>query len=443
MSGLARGRIDREGRLVEAEAPLARLQEAAGSGLGDAIAVPQIATLARLAQRLGILVSRCVIAAEGVDDLDLWVEARPDDHGVALAIGGWARRPARAGEGGGDRVHDFMRSRGDWLWETDPALRMTSVGNDGSETALGQPFSRYFQFVDNGDQGMPILEALAGRVRFDGQDAVVRSTGEQVRLTGLPLIDGGGHFAGYRGSAFRLDSAPSAPATPAPADALGVRLEKALRGPLARIVEQAESIGSQQDGPLRRDYADYAQDIASAGRHLLGVVGDLVDLQAIERDDFRPRAEPIDLADLGRRAAGLLKVRASDRGVKIDPPALGDSLPALGDAGRVLQILVNLIGNAIRHSPPQSAIWIRGETQGGRTSIVIADQGPGIPAGDQARIFEKFTRLDHSDSSGSGLGLYIARRLARAMGGDISVDSAPGEGARFTLGLSAIEASPV
>ncbi|HEV2568286.1 HAMP domain-containing sensor histidine kinase [Sphingomonas sp.] len=432
MSGLARGRIDREGRLVEAEAPLARLQEAAGSALGETIAVPQIATLARLAQRLGILVSRCVIAAEGADDLDLWVEARPDEEGVALSVGGWARRPGRGGDNGSERVHDFMRARGDWLWETDPALRLTVLGSDDADAGAGQPLSRYFQFQDTGE-GMPILEAIAARARFEGQDAVVRSTGERVRLTGLPLVDGGGRFAGYRGSAFRLDgSAPAADA--AATDALGARLEKALREPLSRIVEQAENIGAQAEGPIRRDYADYAQDIASAGRHLLGVVGDLVDLQAIERDDFRPRRDQIDLADLARRAAGLLKVRASARGIRIDGPALGETLPALGDAGRVVQVLVNLIGNAIRHSPDDSAIWIRGEVQGSRTLILIADQGQGIAPADHKRIFDKFTRLDQSDG-GSGLGLYIARRLARAMGGEILLDSAPGEGARFTLVL--------
>ncbi|WP_368039483.1 sensor histidine kinase [Sphingomonas sp. ID1715] len=433
MSSLAHGRIDREGRLVEAEAPLARLQEAAGGTLGDAIAVPQIATLARLAQRLGILVSRCVIAAEGADDLDLWVEARPDEEGVALSIGGWARRPAKGGEGAGDRVHDFMRARGDWLWETDPALRLTALGSEAND-AMGQPLSRYFQFVDAGE-GMPILEALAARARFDGQEALVRTTGERVRLTGLPLVDGGGRFAGYRGSAFRTDTSAPAPAEEGgKVDALGARLEKALRDPLSRIVEQAENIGAQAEGPIRRDYADYAQDIASAGRHLLGVVGDLVDLQAIEREDFRPRRDEIDLAELARRAAGLLKVRAAARGVRIDSPASGETLPAIGDAGRVLQILVNLIGNAIRHSPDDAAIWLRGEVQGSRTLIVVADQGQGIARIDQARIFDKFTRLDQSDG-GSGLGLYIARRLARAMDGEILLDSAPGEGARFTLVL--------
>jgi signal transduction histidine kinase len=330
-----------------------------------------------------------------------------------------------------------MRSRGDWLWETDPALKLTSLGADRGESMIGQPFGRMFQFVDSGE-GMPILEALATRARFEGQEAVVRATGERVRLTGLPLMDGGGRFAGYRGSAFRLDAEPAPAEAHAPTmDAFGARLEKALREPLSRIVSQAENIGAQTDGPIRRDYAEYANDIASAGRHLLGVVGDLVDLQAIEREDFRPRTERVDLTDLARRAAGLLKVRASERGIRIDAPGVDETLCAMGDEGRIVQILVNLIGNAVRHSPENASIWLRAEAQGSRATLVVADQGPGIATEDQQRIFEKFTRIAPSDGIGSGLGLYIARRLARAMGGDIAVDSAPGQGARFLLSLPA------
>jgi signal transduction histidine kinase len=437
MSAVAQGRIDAAGRLVEAELPLQRLQESAGSALGQPVAVPQIATMARLAQRLGVLVSRCVVAAEGPDDLDLWVEAKPDGEGVLLSVGGWAKRPSRMGEGGPERVYDFMRSRGDWLWETDAQLRVTSFGDDVGK--IGQPFGKFLQFVDSNEDGLPILEALAKRERFEAQEALVRQTGERVRLTGLPLIDGGGRFAGYRGSAFRIDDAEGATEAKA-ADApnpFGARLERALREPLSRIVAQAESIGAQADGPIRRDYADYAHDIANAGRHLLGLVGDLVDLQAIERDDFSPAAERIDLTALARSAAALLKVRAAHRRVRIDMPAPDEAALALGDHGRVVQILVNLIGNAIAHSPEDSAIWLRVEVLDGRSQLIVADQGDGIAPDDQDRIFDKFVRLGAGDGSGSGLGLYIARRLARAMGGDIAVNSDLGQGARFTLDLPA------
>ncbi|MCY1177426.1 Non-motile and phage-resistance protein [compost metagenome] len=186
---------------------------------------------------------------------------------------------------------------------------------------------------------------------------------------------------------------------------------------------------------MRQDYADYAADIASAGRHLMGLVDDLVDLQAIERPDFVVAKEAIDLADVARRAAGLLQVRASEAKVRIDRPSLGETLAATGEFRRALQVLVNLIGNAVRYSPPDGMVWVRAEREGTVAAVIVADQGKGIALEDQARIFEKFERVDPREVGGSGLGLYIARRLARAMGGDVTVDSAPGQGARFVFTL--------
>jgi signal transduction histidine kinase len=103
----------------------------------------------------------------------------------------------------------------------------------------------------------------------------------------------------------------------------------------------------------------------------------------------------------------------------------------------VLQVLLNLVGNAIRYSPANSQIWIRLEQCGDRARVIVADQGPGLSEEDRARVFEKFERLGRSGDGGSGLGLYISRQLARSMGGDLTVDSAPGQGARFILELPA------
>ena len=116
---------------------------------------------------------------------------------------------------------------------------------------------------------------------------------------------------------------------------------------------------------------------------------------------------------------------------------MGEHLPAIAEFRRVLQVLLNLVGNAIRYSPDNSQIWIRLEDAGARARLIVADQGPGLDADQQARVFEKFERLGRSDEGGSGLGLYISRRLARAMGGDLAIESAPGQGARFILEVPA------
>jgi signal transduction histidine kinase len=219
--------------------------------------------------------------------------------------------------------------------------------------------------------------------------------------------------------------------------AFAERLDRALRAPLAHIIANAEAIGAQPEGPLRQDYAGYVEDISAAARHLLALVDDLVDLQSIEGPDFAPEREEVDLADVGRRAAGLLAVRAAARNVRIDAPAVGESLRAFGEFRRALQIVMNLIANAVRYSPEGGQVWLRTDREGDLVALIVADQGKGIALEDQPRIFEKFERVDPSEPGGTGLGLYIARRLARAMGGDVAVDSAPGQGARFTFTLPA------
>jgi signal transduction histidine kinase len=438
------GRIDLDGRLTDADPPLLDLHRRAGGEEGGVVAIPQIAALARLARRLNILVSRPIVAADGDHDIDLWVRARPEADAVSLAIGGWTKRPARliVPSLNRERDIDFLRASADWMWETDETMRLVDMtAGDGVPGApahlLGQPLSSVLRFIDDGKGGLPILNALAERRRFDGQTAEVRETGVMVRLAAVPLIDGRGEFSGFRGSAIHVEKPAEAPPVPvanAP-DAFGETLSAALKGPLGRIVADAETIGSQEDGPLRRDYASYAGDIANAGRHLLSLIDDLADLEAIERPDFAVEPARIDLAELARRAVGLLAARAGERGVRIDAPNLDERLFATGDLRRTLQILVNLIGNAVQHSPDGGMVWVRAERDENLAVLVVADQGRGIDSANHQRVFEKFERLGSTVAGGSGLGLYIARRLARAMGGDIGIDSAPGQGARFVLTL--------
>lgn len=446
-----RGLIDTTGRLREADPRLDALNARAGGEIGQGVAVPQIASVARLAQRLGIPMSRAVVAGDADGDLDLWVKADPTVDGVRLEITGWRTRAAwLPGAADGDRDGDFVRSNADWLWETDAALRLTFLSAGAGTrhgfdpaTILGQPLTGLFALGEDGEGAFPILSGLATRQRFEDQRATLRPTGQAVRLTATPRTDRAGAFAGFIGAVHVIPDVAQADFAPkpsgGPADGLSgafaVRLDAALRTPLGRIIANADSINAQSEGPLRQDYADYAADIANAGRHLMGLVDDLVDLQAIERPDFSVTAEAIDLGDVARRAAGLLAVRAGASRVSMDRPAGDEMLFASGEFRRALQVLVNLIGNAVRYSPTGGTVWIRTEREGDIAAVIVADQGKGIAVEDQVRIFDKFERVDANEPGGSGLGLYIARRLARAMGGDITVDSAPGEGARFVFTL--------
>jgi signal transduction histidine kinase len=446
---IATGQIDRDGRLIAADPPLMHLNNAAGGAMGAVVAVPQIATLARLARTLGILVSRPIIAAQGNQDFELLVRARPDGDLVHLSIGGWTTLPhiPPSPELERDRAHDFARIDSDGAWETDANLCVTRLSSGlnaqviaNARNAIGQPLGAIIHLLPNEVGGMPILGGLADRVEFTGQYAeIYRGSGMMVTLSGTPHFDADGNFLGLSGRLVRIGADDGQEASPdiGPQPAIDVefpaRLDAAIRAPLGRIIGESDSMAIQSDGPIRQDYAGYAQDISSAGRHLLGLVDDLSDLQSIERSDFRVDAEPIDLADIARRAAGLLGVRAADNEVKIDRPDEDETLMAYGEFRRLLQIMVNLVGNAVRYSPPGGMVWIRTEEEGDLAALIVADMGKGIAENDHERIFEKFERVDPTEPGGSGLGLYIARKLARAMGGDITVDSAPGRGARFVL----------
>jgi len=446
-----RGRVDNAGRLIEADPELDALHARAGGEQGGRLAIPQIAAIVRLARRLNIVISRAVLAADGEIDLDLWVRAQPVGNDVELAITGWSGRLAAAPAIASDveRELDFQRAAADWAWQTDEALRLTLVPAAAAAAVgkspaalLGRPLTTLFRLVETPDGSLPILAALGEQNRFEDQVATLRGQ-DQARyiLSGTPITAHDGRFAGFRGLAASLPlwldigGSDSERQPGIETSAFGERLERALRAPLADIVLQAETIGDQPAGPLRRDYATYAKDIAVAGRHLLELVDDLVDLYAVERPDFTPEAEAIDLADIARRAAGLLMVRASECAVRIDRPAQGVALPSTGEFKRVLQILMNLISNAIRYSPEGGTIAVRALARDTHACVEIIDKGKGISASDQDRIFEKFERLDPEEPGGTGLGLYIARRLARAMGGDVTVASAAGKGACFTLSM--------
>jgi len=422
-----RGTVDVAGRLTAADPRLARLQEEAGGGLGAMLAVPQLAAIARLASQLGVSLSRQALAATNDADLDLWVRAEPSSAGVALSIESWVEKPPRRQrfrliEGA---EADHAQPQPDLT--TDANLRLLHVSAEAAERldiapalVRGEPLARVLELLPAADGDLPLLSAVAARRPFEGQSVRARSgTGELV-LGGIPRIGRDGEFAGFD---LRLaHPAEEHEGVSEPAEGF----DNLLRQPLDVIMGEAARIAEKGEGPLRSDYAGYASDIAAAARHLLDV------LQSMGVERSAPSAERIDLAALALEATGLVQAQASEAGVSfdVDGPA---ALQALGEARSVTQILVNLIGNAVRHSPRGKVVHVTG-TAGAYVSIAVADEGPGIAPADQQRIFERFEQAEPR-TDGAGLGLAISRRLARQMGGDITLESTPGKGARFTLRL--------
>lgn len=431
------GRIDSTGRLVRADPELEQLQRDAGSSVGKMLALPQVAAIAELARKLGIPVSRPAVVASADEDIEVWVRAIPEHDDILLSLENWSSHPAApprlAALLGGPTETDPGADRNEWT--ADEELRLIGMSNDLADylgidlgEAAGQPLTRVLRLEEDEAGEMPLVLGLAGRRAFTGQPARSRTDDSRTLMLSAEVVTGAdGSFAGFRGRA-ETQQEPEPEAVQPPVTAFDAALDEALRSPLDRIIETAERIVERADGPLRNNYASYGGDIAAAARHLLSVI------QSMSEEPAQAQAS-VDLAALAAEAVVMLEAVAEEHRIHIGFDAAG-SLPASGEERAVIQILVNLIGNAVRHSPDGGSIELHFSRTPGTASVTVADQGPGIDAADQQRIFERFERAGES-AGGTGLGLAISRRLARSMGGDVTVESEPGRGARFTLTLPA------
>ena len=165
---------------------------------------------------------------------------------------------------------------------------------------------------------------------------------------------------------------------------------------------------------------------------------DLLDLSRLDAGRLAVEAEPVDLSELAVDVARELRPRAAALGQRLET-AVDASVLARGDAGRVLQVGRILVENALLHTPPGTTVRISTARDGGRATLTVADDGPGIPKDAREQVFERFHRLDGTRASGSGLGLAIARELAQLMGGRLELDEQDGW-TRFTLALAALAA---
>lgn len=449
---VATGRTDGRDWLIEAEEPLAGLQLRSGGELPGIVAAAALLELVRKSRRYGLRLARAIEASDAGERVTAWVEVQPDEvgEGCRIGIADWQSAPLNAGDGGvaEDRRAAIERHVAELTARLGPQQEVIAVECDSAE--LAEVAQRLRE--GRGRRWTELVE-VAGDARrhslhwrlLDGARIAVPGSMRTWKAVLLPLGRPEAGAAGFD-LLFVAEEPPLAPAAPRKAAkslfgaAIGREIAPVLFQPMSRIIANADTIRTQLAGPLAGDYSKYAEDIAAAGEHLMALIDDLADLEVVEADDFETARERIDLADVARRAADILGARANEREITVDAPPEGIELLAVGDFRRVLQILLNLLGNALRYGPERSRVWLRVEQAGERARVTVADEGEGLSAEQQARAFDKFERLGRRDDGGSGLGLYISRRLARAMHGELSVESSPGKGARFTLDLPAFGA---
>lgn len=446
---LARARSDGNDRLVEADEPLAGMQLRSGGELPGTIATPALLELVRKARRYGLRLARPIKAQDDNEVVTAWIEVTPcgDEGGCEIGLANWQASPLSPNDDTeAALLHaDIDRQTAELTARLDSRQNLLSVDARVSELGslvkqmkkgTGRPWT---DFVDV--EGSQHRQPLHWRL-LDGAKVKIAGSDREWKASLVPLSGsepGSNGFELYLVAIQPVEGLPLATGaqqvTPASGTAIGRDVAPVLRQPIARIIANAETIRLRMAGPLTEEYSSYAADIAAAGQHLLGLIDDLTDLEVVEAEEFSTAPDRIDLADVARRAVGILAVRANERGISIELPGREESQPAVGEFRRVLQILLNLIGNAIRYAPEGSQISIGVASNDDRAWVTVADQGAGLSPAQQVRIFEKFERLGRSDDGGSGLGLYISRRLASAMQGDLTVNSAPGQGARFKLTL--------
>lgn len=215
-----------------------------------------------------------------------------------------------------------------------------------------------------------------------------------------------------------------------------------LRTPLNAVLGLTDALLEGLAGSLAPQQRTWLADIASSGQHLLGVINDILDLARIDAGRFEPDPQPVAVEDLAHAAVRLVMGNAIARGVRLTEEVLPDLGIIVTDPRAARQVLLNILGNAVKFTPAGKAVSVhvaRGDVPG-TVVFTIADEGPGIPDDRLQDIFRPFVQLDGGldrREGGTGLGLALAARMVRAIGGSILVESTVGQGSTFrvTLGV--------
>jgi signal transduction histidine kinase len=381
------------------------------------------------------------------------------------------------------RFQDVIRSASDWVWETDDNLNLTYVSSRISEALetppgalIGKHLFALGEFENSPANGPPRPDLAATLMPFRGRAFLLpdrRGRVRRIALTGVPVFDeASGSFTGYRGTGtdvtrqhemelrarktqkalessltelrernVQLDGAlkQAQLAARAKTEFLG-KMSHELRTPLNAIIGFAEMSVQQVFGALNPRYLSYFRDIHSAAYHLLNIINDILDAVNIDSNRVSVSPRPIRLADVLVQARSIVAVRAEQREVDISAVYLSDEFMVTADPDRTRQVMVNLLTNAVKFTPPGGSVGVDARhVDGNLVEFTVWDTGIGIPADQHARVFESFHQVNSdilsTPTEGTGLGLTISRQLVQLMGGDIAVDSAPGRGARFSVRL--------
>jgi len=214
-----------------------------------------------------------------------------------------------------------------------------------------------------------------------------------------------------------------------------------LRTPLNAIIGFAEVIHNQFKGPVGNpQYIDFARAIHESGRHLVGIINDILDLSKVEEGKLELDEEPVSIAAVVERVSRLMRqgIEGAELTLSVDMDA--DLAHVTGDARKLDQVLLNILSNAVKFTPPGGRISIFAGRNAGGIAIVVADTGVGISEDELAEVLKPFVQGRDSERRlvrGTGLGLPLADQMMKLHGGSMSLASRRGEGTVVTLQLPA------
>jgi signal transduction histidine kinase len=214
------------------------------------------------------------------------------------------------------------------------------------------------------------------------------------------------------------------------------RMSHELRTPLAAIMGFSELLGMADLDERKREWA---ATILKAGKHLLQLVDEVLDISRIEAGELSFSVEPVPITRLLEEARELIEPLAEGRSVTVHPPRTAEGISYVrADSQRLKQVLINLLSNAVKYNHEGGEVEVSVESEGSdRVRIAVKDTGKGIDPDSIEKLFIPFERLDAgAEIQGTGLGLALSQRLVEAMGGTLTVSSAPGQGSIFTVELA-------
>jgi PAS domain S-box-containing protein len=214
-----------------------------------------------------------------------------------------------------------------------------------------------------------------------------------------------------------------------------------LRTPLNAVLGFSDLLADERYGPLNARQQRYVEHIHTGGKHLLKLISDILDLSKIEAGRMELAREDMAVASAFAEALSALEPLAGKKSQQL-LQQVEPGLHVHADSTRFKQVLVNLVGNAIKFTPEGGRIELAARQVDDKVRVEVRDNGPGIPPEEQQRIFEAFFRLSEKGSSaeGTGLGLAITARLVELHGSKLEIESKPGEGACFYFSLPIVAA---